>query len=482
MAKASEVDGVLSAFKSFAQFPDSTIITVGARGQYSSSDYQPLWLVANKYGTVADQKGDFSPFIRASSRHVLATLGYSQDTVDNSLYLKFGGALYANNYLKKAVLPEAYAILGYKNWALRFGRFQQITGDVDPELSTGSLGISGNSLPIPKIDFAVTEYTNVPWTRGFLKFKGNFSYGWFGNNRYMKEALYHEKTFYMQMGRGRLKVYGGLLHVAEWAGKRGRISLDRSFKGFLDVVLVNEADDGSVGTDQNGLRPSRAGDQRGLLEGGMSYEGNTVNLRGYVQVPFESGEEVDYQNRSALLGLVIAPTDQELKLKRLLVEILYTKEMTNWVFSGQRQTLYNNGYYKTGWEYEGMVVGTPLFMNRNRANKYFPEIVPYNWDAPNNSVIGNTNIVNNMLMAVHLGSVYQVTDAIAGKTLVTYVRNYGSLKTGPFFPVKVQFHAGQELTFRLPETKWDLKLGVGLDFGDLGTTIGGMLQYSYRVW
>jgi len=342
------------------------------------------------------------------------------------------------------------------------------------------LGISGNALPVPKLGIAVVDYKDVPFTNGWLQFKGSFAHGWFGNNRYMKNSYYHEKTLYMRLGNGPFKVYGGLQHFAEWGGRRDGIQLERSWKGFWDVMLVKEADDGSVGTAVNGIRPSRPGDQRGLIEAGADWENDHMKLHGYVQIPFESGEEIDTRNRSLLAGLVLTPAQSW--VKKIVTEFIYTKEMNDFVPVKQRNSYYNNGYYRTGWEYENQILGTPLFMNRITANHYFPEIIPFDWNNNNSVIPGNANIVDNRISGIHFGALYSVNDNINGKTLFTYTRNYGNSSTTFFNPVKVQYYTLQELNFIPAYSRWSFKIAVAADFGQLSSNIGILLGCNYILY
>ena len=227
---------------SHAQFFDSLQATVGLASRFSSENYQPFWLIANQHGTVADRRSDFSPYIHIANKHVIGEPEYQNDHgfYDyNEISLKYGLSIYNNNHFKSTIIEEGYVKLEYKNWSIRAGRFEE-TNDIDPLLSSGSFGVSANALPIPKIGIAVTDYTNVPFTNGWLQFKGTFAHGWLGHDRYIKNSLYHEKTLYLRAGTGALKLYGGIQHFAEWGGQRGDQQTDQSVKGFWNVFFLKE--------------------------------------------------------------------------------------------------------------------------------------------------------------------------------------------------------------------------------------------------
>src|SRR3982750_918759 len=156
----SLIAGLLLCEKTRAQFFDSLQASLGLESRFASRDFQPLWLVANRHGTVADRQTDFAPYIRVSNKHTIAEKEYQNNRgfYDyNPVTLSYGLSLYENNHFKSTVLEEAYGKLEYKNWSFRVGRFEEDLDDIDPRLSAGSFGVSGNALPIPKIGIAVAN-------------------------------------------------------------------------------------------------------------------------------------------------------------------------------------------------------------------------------------------------------------------------------------------------------------------------------------
>ncbi len=434
----------------FAQTEDSVSIQIGTTLTTASKDFQPLWLVANKFGSIADIKTDAASHFRIANRR---TFNKDYDVTDpgaisNNAYIDLGIDIYNNEHFSKVLFQEGYVKVGYRNWQIRGGRFKERSGDIDQDLSSGSWGISGNALPIPKVGVIVTDYTNVPYTNGWLKFKGQLSHGWFGNNRFMKDAFLHEKMFYMQLGKNKLKVYGGIQHFVEWGGRRGDIQLEKSWKGFFDVLTVKRADDGSYGGEVR--YANRPGDQRGLLEYGATWENDELLLSAYNQTMFETGRDIDIRNIDRLLGVNIKFKNKETGLKKALVEFIHTKQMLDFVEPFDRQSYYNNGYYRTGWEYENRIVGTPLFYNRARYSKFSNDYQVVDWDAPDNQVPANSNIINNRIIGLHVGGLYNFSPTLAGKTMLTYTKNYGSHAPSDLSAGKTQCYTLQEISVQFP--------------------------------
>jgi hypothetical protein len=456
-----------------AQLMDSLRILVGTTGTVATKDYQPLWLVSQRFGAIADEQADLSTHARISNHHNFGEKGF---------YLQYGIDLYNNDRFKKVFIQEGYVKTGFRHWELRTGRYEEIIGEVDKDLSSGSLGISGNALPIPKVSLAVTDYTDVPFTNGWLQFKGQFSHGWMGDHQYIKGAYLHEKTFYVRVGKHRLKAFGGIQHYAVWGGNRkGLPKIANSWENYWNVLIANTKDDGTVGGDGKVL-PNRPGDHRGVIEAGLDWENDRIILHAYSQMPFEMSQGIDIRNIDRLWGLSYTRKEPGV-LKKLLLEFLYTKQMNDFYKLRYRENYYNNGIYLTGWEYQDRIIGTPLFVNRVRGQQYFPEIKTFDWDGPNKAIQGKgLNIVNNRIIGLHAGALYTIAGILDAKTLITFTQNYGSYRSGPFETPRKQLYTLQEVSYQPPVQGLSLTAGLGFDAGDLPANFGFMLgvQWSFQ--
>jgi len=457
---------------SIRHWQDSLKLSVGTLATAASKDFLPFWLVANKYGAIKDRKNDLSTNVYVHNEH-----GFFND----KLRLSYTLDMYNHNHFDDFTLVEGNMKLNYKGWEFRGGRYREIIGEVDPTLSTGSMGLSGNARPIPKISIAVPQYKKVPFTKGWLQFKGLFSHGWMGHDRYYESYL-HEKTFYLRAGRGKLKLFGGAVHFGEWGGKRGHFSLDRSLSGFFDVLFVKEANDGSLPSSSN-ERPNRAGDQRGIMEFGGDLESEYGNWHLYHQIPFESGTGIDIRNIDRLVGLSLKFKNKDSKLKKILAEFIYTKQMEN--YGREWQSYYNNGIYKTGWEYKDMILGTPLFMNRVRGSHFLP-IEPFNWQQDEGwegRIIGKANIISNRIIGGNLGAEYELFCGFRFKTLITYNIHFMDRS-----PVKKlvndrydQLYTLQQIQYFLNK-KWMLTSEIAWDIGDFYHNFGAGMGVKYVIF
>lgn len=463
-------------FGASAQFLDSLQLKAGTAVSVASKDYLPLWLVANRFGVISDQQFDFSTHLRATNSHRLGPL--AENGNDRGFYIDYGVDIYNNDHLSKTLFQEAFIKARYKKMQLSAGRFKQIIGEMDHELSSGSLGVSGNALPIPKVNFSV-DYTNVPLTNGWVQFKGMISHGWMGENQFMKNAYLHEKNFYLRVGKKKLKLYGGIQHYAVWGGSRDDFfSTDKSWGGFLNVLLVKEANDGSV---QGDIAPNRAGDHRGVIEAGAEWENDDIKINLNNQTPFDMGQGIDVRNIDRLLSLSITNKKPDAKLKKILFEFIYTKQMNDFYKQQYRESYYNNGIYRTGWEYNDQIIGTPLFVNRVRGANYFDSIEPYDWNAPASTINSLSNIIGNRVVGGHVGFVYALTKQIETKTLLTYTQNYGDYGRAIFMPYKRQWYSLQQFSWAMPGSQLSFTGSVAYDWGQLSKNFGSMIGVEWQL-
>lgn len=448
---------------------DSLKIQVGTTGTFASKGFQPLWIESNRFGLLSEEGADMATYAGAWNTHVFPTRKHD-------FRLEYGINVVNNQHFTQAVVQQGYLKVRYGALELRGGRFQEILGDVDPLLSTGSLGVSGNALPIPKVGFAFPEYTQVPFTNGWLQIKGSISHGWMGNEQSMKRAWLHEKSFYAKLGNGPFKAYGGIQHFAVWGGERGNFKLDRSWNGFFNVLFVKEANDGSV---PDHTLPNRAGDHRGLAEYGGELETDNVLWRLYFQTPFESGMGIDIRNKDRIGGLNVRLKNHHW-LDRLMVEFIYTKQMESFQ-TVQLQSYYNNGVYVTGWEYQYRSIGTPLFLNRYRGSNFL-RIEAIDWKNEPSGHLANSNFINNRIVGGHIGMLHRYAPGIRARTMLTYTRNFGTHNNFITASSQNQVYTLHEVSVDLQNVPGlTLSAGVAVDAGGFYDNVGGLLGIRYDM-
>lgn len=478
---------LFTAFQAQAQLTDSLKIQVGTTATLASKGYQPLWIVANRYGTLIDRQADLATHFSLRNEHVFTSQTVTVEGVGpvrkRGFYVQYKVDLYNNNHFQKLRLAEGYVKVGYKNLQLRGGRYREFTGELDPTLSSGSLGLSGNALPIPKLDLAVVEYTPVPFTKGLVQVKGQFAHGWFDTSRNIKGAYLHQKSLYLKIGRERFSAYGGLTHFAQWGGTFPAGQAPSRFKDFLRIVAGRSGNGADPVYQQGPVDVANAvGNHLLVPDFGLTLRGARATWRLYTQTIFEKGvgDSANTNQRDRLLGLKILSRDRLLGLswerpqgqflQKILLEGIYTKYQGGPVIYQGRDNYYNNGTYPMGWQYQHQILGTPLFINEQRAAAYGLD--------PN--AFGGWSVVSNRVVGLHLGVKGTVTPRLDYRLLATYVRHYGNYYNDALFtPTKRQTHFLLEMPYQ-----WErvvLTAALGGDYGDLSMTTAGLLRLEWQL-
>ena len=171
-----------------AQAPfDSLRASTALFGAAGSDGDLPFWLAANRHGTVDP-----------SSANAGVRLGLHRPfAADSGLDYAFGATLLGRaSQRETATFHELYGQLQYWKLRLTVGRKEQSVGRVDTSLSLGSVTRSTNTAPLPRVSLSSDGYVNMPGTGGGLAFKGYFSYGRLESDRFVEDALVHEKYLY----------------------------------------------------------------------------------------------------------------------------------------------------------------------------------------------------------------------------------------------------------------------------------------------
>ena len=207
-------------------------LKISSQNSVSSKEYQPLWLVANRNGKF-DMYSRFNTVWSFSAQTDLD----KNKTFDYSYGVEIiaRGADHSTLYFNQGYLSIKGAL-----FQLDAGRKQQTLGEHFKGLSSGSLLMSSNATPIPMINVSVPDYQPVPFTYGFIKFKGNLAHGWLEDSRYVKGVYLHQKSFYLQGGFDHWPIqgYGGMVHAAQWGGESpGYGKLPSTFSDYTRIFF-----------------------------------------------------------------------------------------------------------------------------------------------------------------------------------------------------------------------------------------------------
>jgi len=468
----------------------------------SSERHQAFWLVHNRHGWF--DEGSANLLGRGTVRKRLQEEGRASWGAGATFLARRAG--HSTGYFHEAWLEGRYEFL-----TLEAGLREQTHGTTFESLTSGSTGLSRNASPLPRIAIAVRQFTPVPYTAGWLEFRGHFSHGWMTGDRIIRDTFLHDKSFYLQTGgETGLKFYVGLLHFAEWGGvtAEGR-EFPASFGDFLRVVTADEGDDRAHGID----RANALGAHTGIWDWGLKAALGEAELNLYYQHLFTDNSGLVYRNlRDGLYGVAVSnPFGTDL-VTAILWEFLYTKHQTGpgltdpmpgdspWFceeinpncgyrYNG-RDDYYNNGVYLDGWSHRSRALGSPLFLTQVQLDRVRPGIDTYS-----DRFFTSTRVV-----AHHVGLEGWLHQALSYRALATWSRHYGTywgLNLGEPWgsldpendPESYFFNPPQEQWYLMLETDWQtpwldqlsLHTAIGLDRGDLFQNSGVMVGLNWRL-
>ncbi|GAB3956942.1 capsule assembly Wzi family protein [Spirosoma harenae] len=402
---------------------------------FSTTGIIPFWLRANQYGIVPSEHAIMTlrQSLRVDYHDAPKSMVDSMRATNRRVDWGWGfeGILNAG-YDYKLIIPEAYVKLKFGNniefWG---GRRREIIGLVDSTLSSGSYAWSGNTLPMLKIQLAITDY--VP-RNGLFSFKGFYAHGWFEQERFINNTLLHQKALYGRFGKPnwRLKLYAGINHEVMWGGNTERLpgstvknnQLPNRFSDYMKVVtaqsLANTDDDSTRLSAFD--RENRIGNHLGSVDLGFEYTANTFSIFAYRQSIYEDGSLFYLINiQDGLNGIRIRnrrPTNPNgLQIHDILFEYLYTASQGGNVFvetinsQRGRDNYFNHSQYQDGWSRYGLTMGTPFISPTTDSRSNLPRY-------------GFTN--NNRVTVLHLGLSGQILDFFRFQFKASYSENLGT--------------------------------------------------------
>lgn len=439
---------------------EASLTTIVSDGRHA-----PFWLLSNR-------EGRFLPEQHAAALDL--ALFSHPDTTQNIRY-GYGLELFGRLSDSSAVhIHQAFAYVQWKGWLqFRAGRWSDVVGSPEPRLSSGSIIWSGNARPMTQLEVRTPGYIDVPYTRGYLEVKGRMSHGWFEQDRYVEGVWMHHKNIYLRLG-GNLPVNlsYGFNHYAQWAGQSP--SFDEPFPSDLKAfyrIFFNRAGDEDDPATPVGWAINRFGNTLGSRSYGIDLELKSASAGLYKQDVFEDHSGLTRKNfPDGLWGAFLRFGEERRLLQAIVYEFLHTKDQSGPTHDdpdgnvvGGNDNYFNHGHYRSGWTLYGFTIGTPLLTS------------PVFNDPPFH------RLVNNRVLAHHVGLEGHLGRHLSYRGLFTYSRNYGRHSV-PFDEPIDQLSLMIELI--LPVTRHNLDLGITLaaDAGRMyGDNIGLMVAVSYEL-
>ena len=468
--------------------PRPSKFQVELEGYASTSPDTPFWLRANQFGTVPLQ----SPAVVGGFRY---TLDYRKKlaTEHDSLIPKarlFSWGVGVNPLISVGakstiIIPEAYVKLKLGPMELYSGRWRQIIGVGDSLLSSGFMIMSGNAIPIPKVQLATQGYVPLQFLRSILSINAGFAHGWFLNS-YIQNSYLHQKYLYLRVGKpsATLKIYMGLNHQVQWGGHADYLlespfaingRLPSSLEDYVNVVLARRTKEYDTTRHTSFDNLYRIGNQVGSQDAGVEITTRKARILAYYQHSFEDVSGVFFQNvPDGLYGLSWQrrhPRNPEtFSVTRVVAEFLTTLDQSgaifwqpNSYFQGN-DNYFNHGQFKQGWSYRGRSLGTPF-------------IAPYTELASDVPV--SDFFTDNRVQMYYLGAAGNLTQKVHWTTRLAFSRHLGTYNQ-PFEQTLNQFSfllGAQSEPFKSQKTT--IKVALALDQGQVlpravGVSLGAM--------
>ena len=474
-------------------------------------DHAPLWLHSNRYGLSSIEKN--SGYLRG---------GLYRSTRADSLYKWRHGygvdVAIGANYNSTLIIHQLYYDLDWKHGRLSIGAKERGMELKNNQLSSGSQTLGINSRPIPQVRLELPDYWVVPYTKGWLQFKGHIGYGimtdknWQhsftgGTKQYTDNMLYHSKAGYFRIynkdydyplsfeaGIEMACQFGGTTYNFPGKGGPTTVYSGKGLSSFFHALIPGGGDNYEKGSVYENTEGNHLGSY--LLR--LNYDNEYRNWRAslYFERFFEDqsgmfGVDYDgygegnswdshvsrkyllYDFKDMLLGGEFVLKNGSW-IRNVVLEYIYTKYQSGPIYHDHNKGVsdhiggiddYYNHYVYSGWQHWGEAIGNPLY--------YSPL---YNED-------GSISFKNNRFMAFHLGISGQPTNELSYRFLCSWEEGLGTYRK-PFTKKRHQLSLLAEATYvpTLPRFRgWSATLGIGFDSGSiLGDNFGINLKVSKR--
>lgn len=467
-------------------------LTVAAFTTLSTDDELPLWIHSNRWG-VFDHTGDQAGAVVNVSQVVKTPIP--------GLYFdwKLQGLLSERNHELSGRHNKAFSRLSYGPFDLAFGTLPVEKGLHDGDLSSGSLVMSRNARPVPRIYFGVPDFVSLPRTDGIVEVKGSIAHGWMEEDRVVRSPWLHEKDAYVRINDPMdwgIGIYRGLVHSVMWAGSNADGSRrPDTWSDFVRILTSQSGGDEATVSEQI----NRLGDTVGMWDTGITVTRPTFNAALYHQHFFEDGsgyrmgrgedwDERWLRLRDGLTGVSVRLTERRL-VNGFTYEYLDTRHQSGPGYhseTGGWDNYWEHGQYGSGWTHHGRVMG--------------PALISVDGAGP------GLRFTHTRVVAHHVGIMGWLSDKTNFRVLGTHSRNFGTYRrnvpdneyrtiidvNSPDYDPGGGNIRGDDI-FRNGRYRWsflaeisnDRRLfGVeslfgtaafGLDFGDLGADTAGLV-------
>ncbi|MDX1463308.1 MAG: capsule assembly Wzi family protein, partial [Marinirhabdus sp.] len=409
----------------------------------SSSDSLPLWFSTNNAARLG----------RASDLFGLAGAVATYKISENSKIQGGASFYYRNN------LPEEFQrnqlFISFENSFVEVTLGAKKIEEKAQGLSATNMNMlwSGNSRPIPGLRIASQNPLMV--TRQFGVDFGIAHYE-LNDDRYVDDVRLHYKHLALVYNLNeRNTITAKLQHFAQWGGTSPEFgALKKDFSGFIDVFTAREAFE--IGVD--GEIYNAVGNHLGSYFLDYTFQNSAGRFSIYHEHVFDDGSGTALKNfPDGVWGAYFEPKSGEW-LDALLYEYITTRNQSS---KTRPDNYFNNSVYRTGWTYEGNIIGLPFMLTTPR----------------NTLSEAGITFISNALSMHHFG-ISGTLKMFDWKIRSSFVQNFGGIAF-PFSKTLTTTHHYFEIAY--PTKNFGrFKLQTGFDTSSATNSIfGGGLHYEY---
>lgn len=410
------------------------------KGLGSTGEKLPFWLYHNQRGRVSSET-NISTWLSGKAVTFLSR---------ESFIILGAGALYQDGISDGLKVDEIYAHFQNPHFYITAGRKHQ------PELYNGlsasnkSILWSINARPIPGLQVGTTNPVFFNSERQGFGFEASWDEYFLGNDRYVKGARLHHKNFRLVYRKGDWQGKIGVQHYAQWGGTHPRHGKNpSSLEDYLSILTGQEGGAGATISDQlNAL-----GNHLGGYEIYLSKEFDDFRLKAFYNHLFEDGSGQRWRNKvDGRYAIYFEKHKKEQLINSMMLELYYTEHQSHTINAVHKwDNYFNNGFYRSGWTYEGRLIGAPFFTEN-----------------PN-----GIGIINNKFRAYHFGMGGMIKNGINNypyKLMLSYSHNDGTAFKR-FRPKQDVFYVDYKMT--LYHKFVELNFQIGAEYNSYASPIYG---------
>jgi hypothetical protein len=447
---------------------NSTAYALEVFGSAATGGNTPFWISSNRYGLVPLKAGN--GYLRSSvTHHRQLNKGFYWSA---GLDLLLAAPRYRNLYVQ-----QLYAGIGYKSLWVSIGSQEQYASLWDKRLSSGDMIQSANARPAPGIRISLPRFVLVPFTKGWLQFKGDLDAGRSFDTKYLedfvrpgeayiKDMLWHHKSLFFRVEdtQGGFPLFVSLAarHTAQWGGTSTDAELGKQPRSLNDFFRIFFSRKGGEDANESD-RINVLGSHHIAYDMQLGFRQADWELQAYYQHLCYDKSGISFYNRTDGLWGIRLDLFRFPYIRKVVAEYLNTRDQSgpfHYIgfnhdvhpgMGGGGDDYYNNGIYTNGYAYFNRSVGSPLLPS--------PE---YNTD-------GTPGFLSNRILDWHTGIEGDLSPRFSYRVLCTFMNGWGTAYR-PFLHKKTGISFLTEITYTPPHLSgWTL---TGSLAGDTGNVFG----------